>query len=181
MLLQCYGAECIKVNQTPIVDDDTKSHIKKVAKWLLEGKKCGLMLLGTCGNGKTTMLLAIKSLISFLYSNPNSPDFVKLEFTSALNLAKLVVDNGAEYERLKRCKLLAIDDVGTEEVKMKNYGNALCPLTDILYYRYDKRMFTIISSNLDKENIGKQYGDRITDRIPEMFNGVSFDNKSYRK
>ena len=77
--------------------------------------------------------------------------------------------------------LLCIDDVGTEPASLKVWGNEVSPLVDLLYHRYDRQLFTIITSNLEgDEDIAKRYGVRVADRFVEMFDLIGFDNSSYR-
>ena len=82
---------------------------------------------------------------------------------------------------LKNTELLCIDDVGTEPASLKVWGNEVSPLVDLLYHRYDRQLFTIITSNLEgDEDIAKRYGVRVADRFIEMFDLIGFDNSSYR-
>ena len=80
----------------------------------------------------------------------------------------------------KTTELLHIDDVGTEPASVKVWGNEVSPLVEILYSRYDNLLYTVITSNLSDEDILPRYGVRIADRFREMFDFLSFDNKSYR-
>lgn len=180
ILTECYKAECSKRGMDAIIDDDTKSHIDNMAYWLTKSNRVGVMMLGEKGNGKTTMTRAVQTLISMLYGRGGS-GYAKLEIVSALDMAKMAASKPDEFERIKKAKLLAIDDVGIEEVVVKNFGNVLSPLTDIIYHRYDKMLFTMMSSNLSYENLGLRYGGRIADRFKEMFAVISFTNDSYRK
>lgn len=82
---------------------------------------------------------------------------------------------------LKGTELLFIDDVGTEATSVKVWGNEVSPMVELLYQRYDRQLFTVITSNLESEDdIVNRYGDRINDRFAEMFDYLPFDNQSYR-
>lgn len=174
MLLLCYKNEVKKRGMN--YSNDIKNYVDKVATWLLETKKTGLFLYGSVGNGKTTMILAIKKLIEILYFGQFG-----VKIISSLTLSELVRNDEANFNLIKKSHLLAIDDVGCETSIVKNYGNEISPLTDIIYYRYDKQLFTLITSNLDKKDIEIKYGNRIADRMNEMFDFVAFTNKTYRK
>lgn len=174
MLLLCYKNEVKKRGMN--YSNDIKNYVDKVATWLLETNKTGLFLYGSVGNGKTTMILAIKKLIEILYFGQFG-----VKIISSLTLSELVRDDEANFNLIKKSHLLAIDDVGCEPSIVKNYGNEISPLTDIIYYRYDKQLFTLITSNLDKKDIEIKYGNRIADRMNEMFDFVAFTNKTYRK
>lgn len=54
-------------------------------------------------------------------------------------------------------------------------------MIDLLYYRYDRRLFTIVTSNLDQEAIEATYGVRIADRMAEMFDRIGHAGPSYRR
>ncbi len=58
------------------------------------------------------------------------------------------------------------------------YGN---PTTDMLTMRYDRLLFTIITTNLTPQEIREKYGDRIADRLNEMMVKIVFENPTYRK
>ena len=77
--------------------------------------------------------------------------------------------------------MLYIDDVGCEPSEVRFFGNVVSPLTDLLYFRYENRLMTIMTTNLTIEDIGNNYGPRIKDRMIEMFNRLGYKNKSYRK
>ena len=102
---------------------------------------------------------------------------------SALNLTESARNENKERLRaLQSAELLFIDDVGTEPSTVKVWGNEVSPLVDLLYYRYDKRLFTLVTSNLIGDgDIERRYGLRIADRFAEMFDLLGFDNDSYRR
>lgn len=76
--------------------------------------------------------------------------------------------------------MLAIDDLGIEERDVHSYGNVMSPIVELLTYRYDKQLFTIISTNLTPPEIRAKYGDRIADRLNEMMVKIVFAAPSYR-
>lgn len=45
-------------------------------------------------------------------------------------------------------EILAIDDLGTEPREIIEYGNVLSPIIDLISYRYEHQLPTIIISNL---------------------------------
>ena len=53
--------------QTFKLDEPTVKNIKRVAHWAFESPKKGLLLIGTIGNGKTTMLRVLKYLLKDAY------------------------------------------------------------------------------------------------------------------
>lgn len=165
---------------TVIFDEETKRHLRKASTWLVSTKKPGLMLFGKVGNGKSTLARAIGRLINLIYSNDNYEHRKVLNSVSALELAALAKDNPLKFKKLKESELLAIDDVGVEPAIVKSWGNEVSPFTEIIYYRYEKQLFTILTSNLTAYDIGDRYGPRVADRFREMFDFMAFNGDSYR-
>jgi len=154
---------------------------KSTAKWLTEGKKTGLLFYGNVGNGKTTMTRAICSLVNTLYFSASSDERKTIFMFSALELEKMIVDDPLRFQKLKKCPMLCIDDIGLEAQKIKSWGNELQPIPELIYYRYDNQLLTIASSNLCKEDLQVKYGERIGDRFAEIFDRIAFTHKSFRK
>lgn len=77
-------------------------------------------------------------------------------------------------------KLMFIDDLGAERKEVQDYGNVLTPMIDLLEHRYAKRLFTVVTTNLDADQLGEKYGARLRDRFREMFIVVPFTNRSFR-
>ena len=75
---------------------------------------------------------------------------------------------------------LTIDDLGTEPREIIEYGNVLSPIIDLISYRYEHQLPTIITSNLTPQQISEVYGKRIGDRLKETTEIVPFLNCSYR-
>ena len=183
MLRLCYQREVEKRCRAYREDEATQRHIASVAKWLTgSSPKPGLFLYGNIGSGKTTMARATACLINMLYGNEYRYEDRKGVITiSALQLAEAAkAEDSGSYSRYKNTELLHIDDVGTEPPSVKVWCNEVSPLTDILYSRYDKMLYTVITSNLYEDDIVQRYGERIADRFREMFDLLSFENKSYR-
>ena len=134
------------------------------------------------GNGKTTLADAIKQLIDTLYYSNYSNERKQVRKIPASRLVDLARDERNELlADLKGTELLFIDDVGTEATSVKVWGNEVSPMVELLYQRYDRQLFTVITSNLESEDdIVNRYGDRINDRFAEMFDYLPFDNQSYR-
>lgn len=162
-------------------DSETISKIEKAAKWLCGDYKVGLLIYGSVGSGKTTLAKAICNLIGVLYYSSLSSDRRSVYRISALDLAKKVLEDPNSYSRLKSEDMLFIDDLGTEPESVKSWGNEFSPVTELIYARYDKQLFTIATSNLADKDFKERYGERIADRMEEMFERIHYNQKSYRE
>lgn len=182
MLLTCYKAEVVKRRMQMIQDSTTEERVRKAAKWLSGKHKTGLLIYGAaCGTGKTTLANAMCNLVNYLFDSVYSQDRKTVYRTSAINLVKMYSDNPEQYKRMVSQELLFVDDLGTEPVNIKIYGNEFSPVTELLYNRYDWQRWTIVTSNLSDEQLKERYGTRIDDRLREMFDRILFQGKSYRK
>lgn len=183
MLRECYRFQVEKRGFVYVEDAATLEHIQKAAAWLVGvSQKPGLFLFGKPGNGKTTLARAIQQLINTLYFSACSSDRVELNYTPASRLVELARgEKEGILSDLKATKLLYIDDVGTEQASVKVWGNEVSPMVELLYHRYDRQLFTLLTSNLQGEtDIVERYGERVNDRFNEMFDYIEFANPSYR-
>ena len=89
-------------------------------------------------------------------------------------------DLAKDWRSLMDKDILAIDDLGTEPREIIEYGNVLSPIIDLISYRYEHQLPTIITSNLTPQQISEVYGKRIGDRLKETTEIVPFLNGSYR-
>lgn len=163
--------------------DALSGYIRSAAGWLQGNGKFGLMLLGMPGNGKTTLMRAITSLINIY--EPKSPygETVSVRPIAATELARINRDDYARFKKICDEPMLAIDDLGQEPNEVLDYGNVVTPAVDLLCHRYNEQLFTLVTTNLGKRgdrSLRSYYGDRIADRFNEMMDFIVFDNPSYR-
>lgn len=168
-LLSCYGLEVAARGGRFTFDEQAVEKVEKVVRWMTESSRRGLLLCGTCGNGKTTMLNAIKRLFG----------------TRAVFLeAQGVYDHFRKDMSLPNISardILLIDDLGAEPLKVNDFGQPRCPLEELLLSRYKTMSTTVIATNLSFEQIGKLYGERVQDRMREMFSMIVYTEPSYRR
>ena len=171
------------------LDENTVNNLRKIAHYItMPDPKFGVMLCGTCGNGKTTLLYALRAAIDYLNdrkqfehlrNQANPYDKIQLAFVDAKEVVDIYRDK-AKFDDLRRERLLAIDDLGKEPAEVLDYGNVTNPLIDLLEYRYLYQKFTCITTNLDAKQIREKYGTRIADRFNEMLEVIVFQDISYR-
>lgn len=162
-----------------------KECVEKAAEFLTGGtNKRGLFFCGYIGNGKTTLLRSISKLYSYLASegyieyNDSTKGF---EFIGAKELSLMIIKDEKRYDMLKSTRMLIIDDLGEDAMEVTLYGVNYTPVKDVLMYRYEKGLITLISSNLNASQIKEKYHDeRLSDRIREMYEVVAFKDKSFR-
>ena len=164
-------------------DEMTTKNLRKVAETLAgDSHKFGLLLAGTCGNGKTTTMRAVQSVVMLL--NNTYYNRFGQRIGNRLLEAKEIAQLSGKPEQLtayQTIPLLFLDDLGREPTEVMRYGNVTSPITELLEYRYNQRLTTIVTTNLEPSEIREKYGDRIADRFNEMFVVVSYTGVSYRR
>lgn len=179
--MAAYQAEVAYRKRTFIMDEPTKQNIDQLAEFLTnEGSKFGVMFSGICGNGKTTLLYAFQSLLNYLNDKGMFDERVGILIIDAKEVVSYAKDI-KQFRGLRERQMIAIEDMGREPVEVLDYGNVLNPVIDLLEYRYNAQLFTIITTNLVPKEIRERYGNRIADRFNEMFDKVIFANETYRK
>jgi DNA replication protein DnaC len=161
------------------MDDETQGHIFRLASWLTDPTDThfGVMLIGGVGNGKTTMLHALKKGYWLMMLDESYR--YQAEYRLDIVNAKMLTDTHKTWNRL------GIDELGVEPIEVQEYGNITTPSSDVLTYRYDRRLPTFVTTNMaqrpeDGETLRQRYGNRLADRFNEMFFVIGFYGPSYR-
>lgn len=164
-------------------DEMTTKNLRLVAETLAgDSHKFGLLLAGTCGNGKTTTMRAVQSVVMLLnntYYNRRG-EGIGNRLLEAKDIAQLS-GKPEQLTAYQTIPLLFLDDLGREPTEVMQYGNVTSPITELLEYRYNQRLTTIVTTNLEPSEVRQKYGDRIADRFNEMFAVVSYTGSSYRQ
>lgn len=179
-LWKAYNAVCYEHGMLPKYDKATKENLLAVSRWLTEGKRPGLLLYGGIGTGKTTMARAIAKVINAYKVVEGWPSREEMKIATSSQLAQLDINEHREYLEYCHADKLVIDDLGMEPSSVKSYGNESFPLVELLCKRYDHRLMTVVTTNLDDAGIEATYGERIADRFREMFDRKVYSGKSYR-
>lgn len=184
-----YLHDLIQLNYYDIVNHFGKVELDvgvNQAAWLIADVLCGktqrwgLMLAGYLGNGKTTMIKAVQRAFVYLGAAgciPYGEGLRLLEAKDIYNNFDIVKWRNEVFNE----PLLAIDDLGVEPKETNIYGTIMTPIVDLLEYRYDRRLVTMVSTNLTRQQRDEKYGNRLADRFDEMFTVVPFNHKSYRQ
>lgn len=164
-------------------DEMTVRNLRLVAETLTSGgHKFGVLLAGTCGNGKTTMMRAVQSVVQLLnntYYN-RMGQRVGNYLVEAKEIAQ-IPDKTGVLKFYQTTPLLCLDDLGREPTEVMKFGNVTSPITELLEYRYNQRLTTLVTTNLEPSEVRQKYGDRIADRFNEMFAVISYTGASYRR
>ncbi|MBS5527393.1 MAG: hypothetical protein KHX42_04465 [Prevotella sp.] len=167
--------------RTFIFNDEVKSQIEQVADWLITGDKPFLILCGSCGNGKTSMMRAIARTTGVMQlAITGRQQRVMLQEEQATEIARSIKYDYLGWKAMCTSPFLGIDDMGEEPAEVRSYGNYLRPITELLQYRYDKLLPTVITTNLTPRQITEKYGLRIAGRLTEVAKKIAFLNPSFR-
>ena len=136
----------------------------EIIDWLSDTKGRGLMLMGECGLGKSTILNYVIPAIFRTKTNK------LLTSTPAKELG--------EIER-SSASFIIIDDLGTESIK-NDYGTKIDAVADAISYAEDSSKTLLITTNLDAGELKERYDERTLDRLRKckvvVIKGKSFRN-----
>ena len=201
LMREAYSAEVCKRNAEPQQTAETQVVLASIAKWITEPQaKPALILQGNKGNGKTTTARSVATLFSSLSNNATrylkenrwqmrkedvmlyehleyAPQWV---FVTAQELVDMATRQPERYEVIKTSPCLIIDEMGLEPTFAKVYGTEITPIADVLAHRYNIMLPTIITTNLNNEEIQQKYGARIEDRLREICGRLVYRNPSFR-
>lgn len=150
----------------------------------------GLMLLGDIGTGKS---IAMKLFRNMLFDNTGKGfrviacrhivrEFMAVSHYNTLDqYGRKSYAGGQDRVPVTIC----FDDLGLEDIETKQYGNATSVMGEILLDRYEefieRQMITHVTTNHAAKALGDVYGERVRDRMREMFNTIVFTGLSFRK
>lgn len=161
-------------------DSELEDTLNRVAGWLVNpDTKPWLLMYGPLGNGKTTILRAIQTLINsqkIRYGCYHT----SLKVYSAIKIADIARANREVFDEIKTTHALGVDDIGTESLEVNDFGTRLSPMVELMLQRYDSRKMTLFTSNLGAEDIAHRYKERVGDRMNEILDLLYIGTPSYR-
>jgi hypothetical protein len=125
-----------------------------------------VFLTGPVGGGKTTLVAAalcdlMRADVPAVYL-PEAALYKRLEEIRRAPFGEKYVDVVAVASR---CRVLALDDLGTTEALDKRQRDAI---EAIVCARYDGNRPILVTSNLTLAEVGRLHGERVASRLTEM-------------
>lgn len=185
ILAASYKLEVEKRQRALVLDENTSANLHKLAEFVTaERPKFGVMLCGTCGNGKSTLMRAFQRALNYLadskhFSFMDKYFIPRMAIYDAWDLAQIAHD-AKEFAAVKAKSMIGIDDLGNEPAEILEFGNPIYPIVRLIEHRYNTQAFTFITTNLTPKEIREKYGARIADRFNEMLHVIVFRDISYR-
>ena len=146
---------------------DTYKHLSaydEIIDWMVDTKGKGLIIMGECGLGKSTILNYVIPAIFRTKTKKVLRSIPAKELgTVERNIAPFII----------------IDDLGTESIK-NDYGTKIDAVTDAISYAEDSSKTLIITTNLSPNSLKERYDERTLDRLRKckvvIIKGKSFRN-----
>ena len=144
----------------------------------------GLFVRGEIGTGKTLLMKIFK-----WYANIFMPDYC-FRMISSRQIAEMFAIEGhkamndftyntqmhSSGGKQSNPAKICIDDIGTEQTKVKHFGTDANIINELLMTRYDiftsTGTVTHMTTNLKLSELKEIYGDRVISRLVEMCNDI---------
>lgn len=153
-----------------------------VKSWMMNTEGKGLLLMGSCGRGKSVIASGVIPVLFRMkgkYLRPvHAQDMTKPTPQQPYLAYGQRPETWLDY--LQRCPFPIIDELGVE-MQVNDYGEK-CEGFNLVVNaaeRYNRPMF--ITTNLTEEQILARYGERTLDRLGHLCKTVKFTGESLRK
>lgn len=143
-----------------------KKEYEEIYSWLEDNKGRGLLLVGTCGLGKS------------LFSQIVIPYLLLKECRLQVNVVK-AVDLQENFQALKNRKILSIDDIGIEPL-LNEYGQKRDCFCELMDKSDTNGTLIIATTNLNSKQLEERYGERTLDRLRGNMKVVVLKGNSMR-
>ncbi len=156
---------------------ETAANIRLMAEGLTcERPKLGFYLCGQYGAGKSTLAHAFAEALPVLMQSADAYIAVR----DADEIAYLAQHDYTKFRQLCSEPMLIIEDMGKEAREVQAFGNVHYPMAELLDQRCEQQLFTIITTNVDSSEVKGLYGQRVAERMREMFCIIPFGGSSFR-
>jgi DNA replication protein DnaC len=149
-----------------------------VVRWMTNTEGKGLLLRGTKGRGKSTILtcvLPVLFIIKRLVLKPVHANNIGVKEYSEVNRSVWF----PHLEHLKKTRLPAIDELGLEP-QVNEFGEKFEGFNMIIDSAEQKIKPLFITTNLEPEQLLKRYESRTIDRLGRLCKTVVFNGDSLR-
>lgn len=141
----------------------------------------GLLVYGYYGVGKSTLFDAIQKVGKVIVTRTRNtqlwfPGTSTITMLTSYYEAQKDPANNFKLENYYRGKLY-LDDLGKED---KAYNREEI-IGKLLFERHRRKLKTFVTTNDNPSAIAGRYGNHIGDRLPEIFNIIKWEGKSWRK
>lgn len=141
----------------------------------------GILIYGDYGVGKSQLFEIIRTVGKELIVNKNCNLLWFSHISAGSFVDEYMAATKDEHSTFKienyYTGKLYIDDLGFE----KQAFNRTELFGELLFERNRKKALTYVTTNLKPSELTKRYGERIGDRLPEMFNILKWEGKSFRE
>lgn len=147
-------------------DGTLHSPYDDVADWMYDTRGKGLMLLGSCGQGKTMLARhVLPPLIHACYDRC-------VQCFDATDMMHCP-------DRILAARLVMLDDVGQEGAYV-SFGQRRDIFSELVDSAEKQGKLLLLTSNLSAAELMKKYGERTLDRLRALTKCVIFKGKSMR-
>ncbi len=169
-----------------VSDQALESNMLEAAKLLTstEDRRFGILLTGYTGTGKTAFANALRVVINSYNLIVDAEAVWKQRYIVGRYTAKTLWKRGMKdpdsLSEIANSPAIMIDDLGEDAKEAVLFGNVLTPMIDLFEHRYERRLFTIATTNLPPSELLAKYDERVASRLNEMMLVLKFTGRDYR-
>lgn len=145
--------------------------------------KSGLLFTGLFGTGKTTIMLSLRKFFDLLKESPSAWTYHEIEsldsaYVRAEDFRYPIVSH-EKFLEAASVPVLFLDNLGLEIGPPKD-SLAVELIKNLIRFRYDMRLFTLIATPFDGESIREAYGNHILSILNDGYSALELDWSSFR-
>jgi hypothetical protein len=202
LLKELFCNQALKVESKFKLDSNCEPIVDALVQWLGNDSEFmkfdetysfdkGIMLHGLVGCGKTLIMRSLVGLTELFALNGavRVPYFKTIESYQVAHAYSLkgyeifetgINPSGEWNGNINLLKgWLFIDDIGSEPV-VSHFGNSVNIIGELILMRYDRKVKTIGTTNLDVKALKSFYGERVFSRMKERFNFIPMKGNDRR-